>query len=66
MCNSINCIILNNKKNENNNSAVPAMSGEDILKYTSGIENIADIHLLDFGMMPGPHMTPEKCWNCQD
>ena len=48
------------KKNENNNAAVPAMSGEDILKHTPGIENIADIHFLDFGMMPGPHMTPEK------
>jgi L-asparaginase len=48
------------KKDENSNAAVPTMSGEDILKVTPGIENIADIHFLDFGMMPGPHMTPEK------
>lgn len=48
------------KKDETSNAAVPTMSGEDILKVTPGIKNIADIHFLDFGMMPGPHMTPEK------
>lgn len=42
------------------NAAVPAMTGEDILKLTPGIETIADIHFLDFSMIPGPHMTPEK------
>lgn len=42
------------------NAAVPAMTGEDILKMTPGIETIADIHFLDFSMIPGPHMTPEK------
>lgn len=42
------------------NAAVPAMTGEDILKMTPGIETIADIHYLDFSMIPGPHMTPEK------
>lgn len=42
------------------NAAVPAMTGEDILKLTPGIETIADIHYVDFSMIPGPHMTPEK------
>lgn len=48
------------KKDENSNAAVPAMSGKDILKLTPSINLAADIHFLDFGMMPGPHMTPEK------
>jgi L-asparaginase/archaeal Glu-tRNAGln amidotransferase subunit D len=48
------------KKDEKNNAAVPAMSGEDILKLTPGINHVADIQFLDFGMMPGPHITPEK------
>jgi len=42
------------------NAAVPAMTGEDILNMTPGLENIADIHFLDFSMIPGPHMTPSK------
>ncbi len=48
------------KADKETNAAVPAMSGEEILRLTPGIERIADIHFLDFGMMPGPHMTPEK------
>ena len=47
------------KNDEEDNGAVPAMSGEDIIKVTPGIEKIADIHFLNFGMMPGPHITPE-------
>ncbi len=47
-------------KQDEDNAAVPSMSGEDILKLTPGIDEIADIHFLDFGMIPGPHMTPEK------
>lgn len=42
------------------NAAVPAMTGADILKMTPGLETIADIHFLDFSMIPGPHMTPKK------
>lgn len=42
------------------NAAVPAMTGEDILKMTPGLETIAEIHYVDFSMIPGPHMTPKK------
>jgi L-asparaginase len=42
------------------NAAVPAMTGEDILKMIPGIDLIADIDFLDFSMIPGPHMTPSK------
>ena len=48
------------EKDAESNAAVPAMSGEDILKLTPGLDNAAEIHLLDFGMLPSPHMTPEK------
>lgn len=41
------------------NAAIPAMTGEDILKLTPGLETIADVHYVDFSMIPGPHMTPE-------
>ncbi|MDF2520556.1 MAG: Asparaginase/glutaminase [Clostridia bacterium] len=42
------------------NAAVPAMTGEDILKMTPGLDTIANIDFVDFAMIPGPHMTPEK------
>jgi L-asparaginase len=48
------------KNDEESSAAVPSMSGEDILKLTPGINNIADIHFLNFGMLPGPHITPLK------
>lgn len=41
-------------------AAVPSLSGEEIMRLTPGIEEIADIHFLNFGMYPGPHMTPQK------
>jgi L-asparaginase len=47
-------------KKDENNAAIPAMSGQDILKLTPGMENIANIDFLDYGMMPGPHITPEN------
>lgn len=48
------------KNDKESNAAVPAMSGEDILNMTPNLDNLADIHFLDFAMIPGPHMTPEK------
>lgn len=50
------------KKDEKSNAAIPVMSGADILQLTPGISDIVDIDYLDFGMMPGPHMTPEKMY----
>ncbi|MGB7605077.1 MAG: asparaginase [Lutisporaceae bacterium] len=47
------------KNDKTLNAAVPAMTGEDILKLTPGIATIADIHFVDFSMIPGPHMTPK-------
>ena len=48
------------KKDKTSNAAVPAMSGEEILKLVPGLDSVAEINFLDFGMLPGPHMTTEK------
>ncbi|WP_125153229.1 asparaginase [Clostridium rectalis] len=48
------------KESETTHAAIPVMSGNDILKLTPGIDKIANIDFLNFGMFPGPHMTPEK------
>ncbi len=45
---------------EKTNAAVPAISGEQILQMTPGLDSIAEIGFLNFSNIPGPHMTPEK------
>jgi L-asparaginase len=40
--------------------AVPALSGHDLIRSTPGIELVADIDVIDFASLPGPHMTPPK------
>lgn len=47
------------KKDPNTNSQMPSLAGEDILNMTPGINLIARVDYLDFGMYPGPHMTPK-------
>ncbi|WP_010234018.1 asparaginase [Clostridium arbusti] len=48
------------KTDKKSNSAVPSLCGEDILKLIPGMDSIANIDCMDFGIIPGPHMTPEK------
>ncbi|MGB9680077.1 MAG: asparaginase [Thermoanaerobacteraceae bacterium] len=45
------------------NAAIPALSGKDILHMVTGIENYADIEMLQFGEYPGPHVTPQIMFN---
>ena len=40
--------------------AVPALSGRDLIRLTPGIEQVAEIDVIDFASLPGPHMTPPK------
>lgn len=47
-------------KDEVTGSSIPSMTGEDILKMTPGLDSIAAVEFLDFAMIPGPHMTPDK------
>ena len=40
--------------------AVPYYHGEELLEMIPGTQNLAKISMYEFGMYPGPHMTPEK------
>jgi L-asparaginase len=43
-------------------SAVPAMSGLDILAQVPQIQAETDVELEDVSRLPGPHVTPEHMW----
>jgi L-asparaginase len=43
---------------ENTGGAVPNFSGSELMKMIPEARNTADIDVFDFGMYPGPHMTP--------
>lgn len=38
-------------------STLPTLSGEDILNLVPGTKNLTDIQVIDFGCIPGTHMT---------
>src|SRR5262245_2664836 len=40
--------------------AIPALTGKEIIALVPGLESIADFDLIDFALLPGPHMTPER------
>lgn len=40
-------------------AAVPALQGQDIISGVTGLDQIAEVVVHNFGMYPGPHMTPE-------
>lgn len=42
--------------------AVPALSGEEILAATRGIEEVDDVTVEQWGSFPGPHMHVERMW----
>ena len=41
-------------------AAIPSMSSEDIMSMVTNIDQIAELDIVEFGKLPGPHMTPEK------
>lgn len=41
-------------------AAVPTLSGHQILSMVSNIDKLADIEIVDFEEIPGPHMTMKK------
>ncbi len=45
---------------ENIGAAIPTLSGEQIMSMVTNIDKVADIEVLNFDEIPGPHMTPEK------
>jgi len=40
-------------------AAIPAMSSEEIMSMVTHIDEIADIEIIPFSRIPGPHMTPD-------
>ncbi|OPJ55142.1 asparaginase [Alkalithermobacter paradoxus] len=41
-------------------AAIPTLSGEQIMSMVTNIDKLADIEIINFDEIPGPHMTPEK------
>ncbi|KNF09540.1 L-asparaginase AnsA [Gottschalkia purinilytica] len=48
------------KKDPELNVAVPALSGDEILSMVPNINEIAEVEIISFGKLPGPHMSPIK------
>jgi L-asparaginase len=40
-------------------AAIPAMRSEEIMSMVTNIDQIAEIEIIHFARIPGPHMTPE-------
>lgn len=43
-------------------AAVPALSGQEIVKHVHGLRKIARISIEDYSRLPGPHVTPAWMW----
>ncbi|MDR0880677.1 MAG: asparaginase [Clostridioides sp.] len=41
-------------------AAIPTLSGEQILSMVTNIDKVADLEVLNFDEIPGPHFTPER------
>ena len=39
---------------------IPVLSGEEIIARVEGLSQLADITVINWGLLPGPHMTPSK------
>lgn len=40
--------------------AIPMLSGTEILAAVPGLEVLAELEIIDYARLPGPHWTPEK------
>ncbi|MDK2564731.1 asparaginase [Romboutsia sedimentorum] len=41
-------------------AAIPTLSGEQIMSMVTNIDKVAEIEILNFDEIPGPHITPER------
>lgn len=41
------------------NAAIPMLTSEEIMSMVTNIEKYADIEIINFSQLPGPHVTPE-------
>ena len=49
--------------NKDTNAATPSLSSGDIIALVEHIQDFAEVELIDFSAIPGPHMTPAKMMN---
>lgn len=47
-------------------AAIPTLSGEQIMSMVTNIDKVAEIEVLNFDEIPGPHMTPERMMELKD
>lgn len=47
-------------------AAIPALSSEEIMSMVTNIDKLADIEVVNFSRIPGPHMTPEKMMDLRE
>lgn len=40
--------------------AVPVLHGDELLRDVPGLDKFAQVEVVDFGQLPGPHMTPTR------
>lgn len=51
--------------NKDTNAATPSLSSGDIISLVKHIQDFAEVELVDFSAIPGPHMTPPKMMDLQ-
>ena len=47
-------------------AAIPTLSGEQIMSMVTNIDKVADVEVLNFDEIPGPHITPERMMELKD
>ena len=46
--------------------AVPALSGHEVLDFVPDLDTICEPEVVDYGRLPGPHVTPAKMWEISE
>lgn len=46
--------------------AIPALSGREILAFDPTLAQLAEIEVIDFARLPGPHWTAAKMWELSE
>ena len=46
--------------------AVPVLSGEEILSFVTGLDQLCLFEILDFSRLPSPHMTPARMFDLSE
>ena len=47
-------------------AAIPTLSGEQIMSMVTNIDKVAQVEVLNFDEIPGPHFTPERMMELKD